>query len=90
MRRKEWDGRRCPAACAIYGDFDSLFDTGTLRGGNGSEPFVFGMLTFLAAFRRVLKLLVPKKDLFARRPDEMRVAVDAKNGLIGKFGFHDV
>ena len=67
-----------------------MFDTGTLRCGNGCEPFVFGLLTFLAAFWRVLKLLVPEKYLFACRPYKMRIAVDAKNGLIGKFGFRDL
>jgi hypothetical protein len=60
---------------ALNGDFDALANAGSLRGGDGGEAFVLGLLAWFAALRLVLQTLVVKENLLARRPDKIFPAI---------------
>src|ERR1044071_8245083 len=70
LRRIKGNRRGCAASSAIDLNLDSLTNARCLCEGNGSKSFIFCLLTFLAAFLRVLKLLVAEKNLFSDRPDK--------------------
>ena len=70
---------------AVDGNFDALSHTGGLRGGDGGEAFILGLLARLAALRFVLQSLVMKEDLLPGRPDEILTAVDTVYGAILEF-----
>ncbi|HJR07098.1 MAG TPA: hypothetical protein VJ842_07570 [Pyrinomonadaceae bacterium] len=71
---------------AVNGNFNALAHSRSLRGGDGGQSFVLGLLTGFAAFRFVLQSFVVKENLFAARPDEVFVAVNAKNVAVLEFG----
>jgi len=77
LRRVEGNCGLCLTAGAVYGDLYPLLDAGGLGRGNCRKSFVFRVLTFLAAFWRVLQLLVAKEGLFAGGPDKVFAAVNA-------------
>ena len=54
LRRVKGNSRLLSALRALHGDFDALADTRSLRGGNGCESLVLGLLAGLATFRLVL------------------------------------
>jgi hypothetical protein len=60
---------------ALNRDFDALANAGGLRGGDGRESLILGLLAWLAAFRFVFQTLVVKENLLARRPDEILPAI---------------
>jgi hypothetical protein len=62
---------------ALDRDFDALADASGLRGGDGREAVVLGLLAGLAALGLVLQTLVVEKDLLASRPSEILTAIDA-------------
>jgi hypothetical protein len=49
------------------------------------ESFVFGLLAVLTALWRILKLLVPEKDLLAYRPRKILIAIDTCYRTIDEF-----
>jgi hypothetical protein len=59
------------------GDLDLLTDAGCLRGGDGGEALVLGLLARFTSLRLVLQSFIVKEDLLARRPDEIFSAVNA-------------
>ena len=61
----------------MNGDFDALFNARFLRGGNGGEPLVFGLLAWFAAFWGIFKSFIAKENLFTDCPDEILTAIDA-------------
>jgi hypothetical protein len=77
LRWIERHGGLLPALSALDGNFNSLTNTGCLRCRYCREPFVLGLLAWLATLRLVLKALVVKEDLFATRPDEVLPTVNA-------------
>ena len=87
LRRVEWD-RRCLAAFGtVNGHLDPLTDARGLGRGYRRKPFVLGLLTFLAAFRWILKVFVSEKSLLSRSPDKSFAAVAANYRAIRKFAF---
>jgi hypothetical protein len=64
---------------AIDRDLDALANPGSLRGGDGGETFVLGLLAGLAAFRLVLQAFIVKENLLASRPDEILSTVNTMN-----------
>ena len=77
LRRVERHGRLLTALRALHRDLNALAYTGSLRGGDGGETFVLGLLAGLTPLGLVLQALVMKKDLLASRPDKIISAVDA-------------
>jgi hypothetical protein len=69
----------------MNGDFNSLTNAGGLRGGNGCEPFVLGLLAWFAPLRFVLQTFVVKENLLASRPDEIISTVNAFNRAVFEF-----
>ena len=70
---------------ALHGDFNSLADTGGLRGGNGCEPFILGLLAWFAALGFVLQTFVVKENLLASRPGEILSAVNTLDWAVFEF-----
>ena len=62
---------------ALNGDLDSLANAGGLRGSDGCESFVLGLLARLASLGFVLQTLVVEEDLLASRPHEIICAINA-------------
>jgi hypothetical protein len=85
LRRIEGDGGLLPALRALHGDFDSLAHTRCLRGGNGGEPFILGLLARFAPLGFILQTFVVKEDLLASRPDEIISTVNAFNRAVFEF-----
>jgi hypothetical protein len=71
----------------LHGDFNSLPDSGSLRGRDGCEPFILGLLARFAALGLVLQPFIVKEDLFARCPDEIVSTVDAFYRAVFEFCF---
>lgn len=71
---------------AVDGNFDALADARRLRGGDGGQTLVLGLLARLAAFRFVLQTLIVKENLLAARPDKVFVTVNAKDIAVLEFG----
>jgi hypothetical protein len=84
LRRIKRNGRIFIAAGAIDGDFDALFDSGGLRGGNRSDAFIFGLLAFSTAFRRVSQTFVAEENLLADCPQKLVSAIDTGNVFVKK------
>jgi hypothetical protein len=72
----EGNGGNDGAFCAFGADLDSLFFTSCAGEFNRLKPLVFSFFTLLTSFRRVLELLVAKKQLFTGGPDKFLSAVD--------------
>jgi hypothetical protein len=70
---------------ALDGDFDALADAGSLRGGDGCEPFVLRLLARLATLRFVLQTLVVKENLLSRSPDKILAAIYALDITVVEF-----
>jgi hypothetical protein len=70
------------ALSALNGDFNPLANAGGLRGGNGCEPFVLGLLARFAPLGFILQTFVMKEDLLASRPDEIISAVNTLNRAV--------
>lgn len=83
--RIKWNCRERIALGTVNGNLDFLLYAGSLRGSDGCEPFILCLLAVLTAFGWIFKLLVPKKYLFARRPDKTFGAVNTDNWCIFKF-----
>ena len=84
LRRVEGNRRRLAALRALDGDLDALSDARRLRGGDGREAFVLGLLAWLAALRLVLQTFVVEEELFAGSPVELLTAVNTKYRAILK------
>lgn len=84
MRRVEGNCRSLTTSSAFYRDFDPLPNAGCLRRRDGREAIVFCLLTILAAFGRILELLVAKEGLLSRGPDEIATAINADDRLVFK------
>jgi hypothetical protein len=54
LRRVEGHSGLLAALCAVDRDLDPLSHAGGVRGGDGGESLVLGLLSGLAAFRLVL------------------------------------
>jgi hypothetical protein len=87
LRRIEGHCRLLTALGALDGNFDSLPDAGCLRGGNGCEAFILGLLARFATLGLVLQTFVMKEDLLARRPDEIVSTVNTLNCAVFEFNF---
>lgn len=79
LRRIKGNGSIGVTTRAMHRDLDTLFDSGILSGGYRGKPFILGFLAALAAFRRVLEVLVAKELLFTGGPDKILAAVDTMN-----------
>ena len=71
---------------AFHNYFNLLAHARCLRGKNGGNAFIFGLFTRLAAFWRIDQTFVTKKDLFARCPDKIFVAIYAMNEAVLEIG----
>ena len=87
LRRIEGNGRALTASSTIYGHLDPLLHPRSLSCGNGRKTLILRLLALFAAFRRILKLLVAEKRLFAGGPDKVRPAVDTKDRFVVKVCF---
>ena len=85
LRRVERNCSLLTTLRALHGDLNALTDSRCLRRGNCCQPFVFRLLTRLAALGFVLQTLVVEKGLFSRCPDEILVTVYAPDRAIGIF-----
>jgi hypothetical protein len=70
---------------ALNRNLNPLANTGSLRGGNRSEPFVLGLLARFASLGFILQTLVVKEDLLASRPDEIISAINTFDRTVVKF-----
>ena len=77
LRRIEGDGRLLAALRTLHGDFYTLPYARCLRGGNGRQSFILGLLARLTAFRLIPQTLVLKEELLAGRPDKILSAIHA-------------
>lgn len=77
LRWIKGNGRLLAALRAENSDLDLLAHAGRLRGGDGGEALVLGLLARLTTLRLVLQSFIVKEDLLARRPDEILCAVHA-------------
>jgi hypothetical protein len=88
LRRVERDGRLLAALRTLHGDFDALPHPCGLRGGDGGQPLILGLLAGLATLRLVPQSLVVKEELFTSRPDEILTTINAEYRTILKFYLH--
>lgn len=65
LRRIERNSCRGVTAGTVHGNLDALFDAGSLSRSYRSKPLILRLLALLAAFWRVLKLLITKEYLLA-------------------------
>ncbi len=76
-------GGLAPGAICTY------LDSMPLAGGTGKfdrlEPDILRLLTLLAAFRRVFKVLVTEKGLFPCSPDKIVLTVDTGDRHVREF-----
>ena len=56
-----------------------------MRGGNGCEPFILGLLARFASLRFVLQTFVVKEDLLASRPGEILSAINTLDWAVFEF-----
>ena len=87
LRRVEGHGGLLTALRAVDRDLDALAHAGRLRGRDGREPFVLGLLAWLAALGLVLQTFVMEKDLLTRSPDEFFAAINAAYRAVLEFNF---
>ena len=85
LRWIEGHCRLLAALRALNGNFNTLTNAGGLRGGNGREPFVLGLLAWFAPLRFVLQTFVVKENLLSSRPDEIVSTVNAFNRTVFEF-----
>jgi len=85
LRRVKRNRSRFTAPSTIHQDFNTLLYSGPLGDCDGRQPVVLCFLTVLAAFRRIIQLLVAEECLFAGTPNKIVLTVDAFDRLIGKF-----
>ena len=85
LRRIEGHCGLLPALRALDRDLYALSHAGSLRGGDGREALVLGLLAWLAALGLILQTLVVKEDLLARRPDKIISTVDTLNRAVIEF-----
>ena len=86
LRRIKGNCRLLATLCALNRNLDALPHAGSLRGGDGSQPFILRLLARLATLRFVLQSLVMEKCLFAGSPDEILVTVYALDAAVWMFG----
>jgi hypothetical protein len=85
LRRIEGHCRLLSALCALDRDFDSLANTGGLRGGDCGEAFILGLLARFATLGFVLQSFIVKEDLLASRPDKILCTVNTLDRAIIEF-----
>lgn len=78
-------GRRLAAFSTGYGYLDPLPYPGSLGRRYRRQAVILCLLTFFTAFRRILKVFVAEKCLFARRPNERLAAITADHVAVAKF-----
>ena len=82
-----WIKRNCCsslAAVTISADLDAMPLTSYARQFDCFKSQVFGFLTILTAFWRVLEILVAEEGLFSGGPDELILAIDAGDQHVRK------
>lgn len=85
LRWIERDCRLLAAPRAIDHHLDPLLDAGFLSIRDRGKTLVFCLLAVFAPLRRIFKMLIAEKGLFASTPHEIFRTIDAQNVLVSEF-----